>query len=280
MKKVFEIDMSWRRVLILSVLSAAVTALLNCIPALEGSSFTAPAETLELWIVLAVFIIMNCENYKDAVLKTFVFFLISQPLIYLIEVPFKAAGWSLFGYYPFWGLITVLTIPGAAIAYRVKKGDALAAVILSAANIMMIITGLSRISTVIYEFPRLLISLLFCLGFPFFFIFTLLKQKRSRAIAIALSILAIIAGICVYLIFPSGSSTSYPLEEGSWSVVSVSEPGLDVSIESSDSMNLSSHKNGVYTLILEDENGRKICYEISVDGGNHYISVGAPHDCD
>ena len=36
--------------------------------------------------ILAIFIIVNCKNSKDAIIKCFVFFLISQPLIYLVEI--------------------------------------------------------------------------------------------------------------------------------------------------------------------------------------------------
>lgn len=279
MKKHFEIEMNWRRVLLLSVASAVVTALLNCIPTLARTSFAAPAETLELWVVLAVLIIMNCSNVKEAMLKTFVFFLISQPLIYLIEVPFKEAGWSLFQYYPFWGVITVLTIPGAALAFRVKKGDILSAVILSVANFLLLLNGLSRISIVVYEFPRYLITLIFCLFFPFWFIVSLLKEKKSRIIAFLLAIAMILALICMYVVFPRDSTLSYLVEEGNWKLESVSPSGLQVQV-GEDDMTLKSHMNGEYTVILEDESGRKLCYDVTVSGGDHYIAVEKPYSID
>lgn len=277
MKKLLNTKMTWLRVIIFAVATGVITALLNCIPGLQRTSFTAPAETLEIWVPFALYIIMNCKGYKEAMLKTFVFFLISQPLIYLVEVPFNERGWELFQYYPFWGIITVLTIPGAALAYRVKKGDAISAVILSIANLLMITLGLSRINNVIFEFPRYLITLIFCLGCPVIFIIYLLKNKRSRIIAIILGIVALIIGLCMFVFFPGDSSTSFSLEEGSWSGVLVSEKGLTANIEESGSMALESHKNGEYTVTVIGEDGKKICYDVTVKGANHYITVGEPY---
>lgn len=273
MKRLLKTEMTWVKVMILAVGSAVVIALLNCIPALERTSFTAPAETLEAWIVLAVYIIMNCKSYKDSMLKTFVFFLVSQPLIYLIEVPFKEAGWSLFGYYPFWGIVTVLTIPGAAIAYRVKKGDTLSALILSVANVGMIIIGFDRINTVIYEFPRFIITLIFCLAFPVIFIVLLLKEKKSRIIASSFAAAAVIAGILIFIIFPSDSTCSYYIEEGDWSVSYVSDDGLNVEVLGEESLEFSSHKNGNYNVTLTSSDGRVKNYSVSVSGGNNIIRI-------
>lgn len=213
MNKIIRHEMTWVYVLILSVASAVVTALLNCIPGLERTSLTAPAETPEVWVVLAVYIILNCKGYKDAMLKTFVFFLISQPLIYLIEVPFKPLGWGLFNYYPFWGFVTVLTIPGAALCYRVRKGDMLAALILSAANFLMIFTGLYRINTLTSEFPRFLLALIFCIAVPFLFSWFLLKTKNARITAMALCVLFIIAGIWYFVFYQKNVTTDYTAAE-------------------------------------------------------------------
>ncbi len=41
----------------------------------------------------------------------FFFFLISQPLIYLLQVPFSSMGFELFIYYKYWFIWTLLTIP-------------------------------------------------------------------------------------------------------------------------------------------------------------------------
>lgn len=38
---------------------------------------------------------MNSKDPLDSALKTFVFFLISQPLVYLVQVSFSEMGWGL-----------------------------------------------------------------------------------------------------------------------------------------------------------------------------------------
>ena len=264
-------EISPRRLLVISIASAVITAALNCIPALEGSSFTAPAETLELWIVLAVYIIMNCKSYREAAVKTFLFFLISQPLIYLLEVPFKSMGWGLFRYYPYWGLLTLLTIPGALIAYRVKKDDFLAAIILSVANVLMILTGTSRLGTVVYDFPRMLLAVLFCLGMPFALIYFSLKNRRSRTVAIVIAAAVIALGGGKALLFPERGATTYPVEEGCWSVAEVPS-GLDITLED-ESMTIQSRRPGEYTVTLISEDGRIQKYAVTVEGDGMRIGV-------
>ena len=277
MNRLFNIKMTWPKVIIFAIASAVVTALLNCIPALEKTSFTAPAETVELWILLAIIVIMNCSSYVEAALKTFVFFLISQPLIYLIEVPFKAAGWGLFRYYPYWAILTLLTIPGALIAYRVKKDDVLSAVILSAANVAMIAFGATRLRTLIYSFPHQLIAVIFCFVCPVLLTIYLIKNKTGRILAFVIAAAALAVTIYMYVISPSASTTSYYLEEGNWTVEYVSDDSLEASI-ANDDLVLKSNKAGDYVVILISDEGRKLSYNISVDGGTGLISVDGPTD--
>lgn len=274
LKKSLTREMTWPRLLIISVASAVVVAVLNCIPALENTSFTVPAETTEVWVVLAVYIIMNCKGYKDAVIKTFVFFLVSQPLIYLIEVPFKEAGWGLFSYYGFWAFITVLTIPGSAIAYRVKKGDWISALILSVANGMMIIGILYRVQTLIYEFPRYLLMFIFCFITPIIFNLLLLKDKKSKIIAFALVVVSIGIGLWKFLLFPTDFKTSYPLDEpGNWTVETEPEDGLTVVVDGEDSLDLASHRNGDYSFVIVSDEGERIKFDVNVSGGDHVINI-------
>lgn len=119
MKKYFgEYNIRWSRVIILAVITAVYTAVINLMPFLKETSFQDIAISLECWILFAVFIIVNCKNWWEASLKCFVFFLISQPLIYLIEVPFNSLGWRIFQYYKYWFIMTVLTLPGAVVAFQ------------------------------------------------------------------------------------------------------------------------------------------------------------------
>ena len=101
-KKLFGgIKMTWPRLILFAVISGIVTALIALLVP-EGNSVKQIAVTFEVWIVLAIIIVVNCEKPLEAACRTFVYFLISQPLVYLIQVPFNSMGWGLFGYYRYW----------------------------------------------------------------------------------------------------------------------------------------------------------------------------------
>ncbi|MBQ1507321.1 MAG: hypothetical protein IIZ36_02715, partial [Ruminococcus sp.] len=111
------IDMKWWKVIVLAVASAVITFIFLVVPIFENTSFYNMGVTFEAWILLAVFIMANCKKPLESALKTFVFFLISQPLIYLFQVPFSSMGWGLFGYYKYWAIWTVLTFPMAFVGW-------------------------------------------------------------------------------------------------------------------------------------------------------------------
>ena len=112
MKKIFgEVDLTWKRLIICAVLIGISVGLLNSVPFLFDTTITDIATYFDFWIFCGIFIIMNSKSNKEAALKCFVFFLISQPLIYLAEVPFNRMGWGIFVYYKPWFIWTLLTIP-------------------------------------------------------------------------------------------------------------------------------------------------------------------------
>lgn len=121
-------------------------------------------ETLEAWIFLAIIIIANSKKPLESALKTFVFFLISQPLIYLIQVPFTWQGWGIFQYYKFWFILTLCTFPAAYIGWYIKKKNWLSLIILMPMLILLALIAKGGINHVIYEFPHLLLMVVFCVA--------------------------------------------------------------------------------------------------------------------
>ena len=98
-RKVFGgIRMTWPRLILFAVISGLVTGLVALLVP-DGSSFRQIAVTFEAWIVLAIIVVVNCEKPLEAACKTFVYFLISQPLVYLVQVPFNSLGFGLLKYY-------------------------------------------------------------------------------------------------------------------------------------------------------------------------------------
>lgn len=238
-KLFFETKMTWIRVVLLAVFSAVLTAAVLLIPALANTSAGYLGVTPEAWFVFALIIVMNCEKPLEAAIKTFVFFLISQPLIYLFQVPFYDRGWEIFIYYPYWLKITFLTLPGAVVAWFVKKDNWFAALILSVATGYIGATLVASGFTVVQSFPGELIRAVFCLLEILVFIFVLLKKKRSRIVCIVLT-LAVMAAFGAYKLsgradiyrgyyeLPVGHTWEIQTTDGYVGNVEIGEDGLEV----------------------------------------------------
>ena len=184
LKKLFGgIEMTWPRIIISAVIIAAYTALMLLLPCTDRTSLRDIGGDIPCWIMFALIIISNCKTPKEAAAKTFVFFLISQPLIYLFQVPFSALGWGLFGYYPPWALWTVLTIPMSLIGWHTRKKGWLAPVILSAMLILLADCGAGYFQTVLYFPPYQILSGIACVLFIVMLIYGILPERKQRIFA-------------------------------------------------------------------------------------------------
>lgn len=196
LKKYFgSYNITWTRVIIFAVITAVITAVLNEIHFLNDTSFQDIAIAFECWFLFAVFIIVNCEKWWEASLKTFVFFLISQPLIYLLEVPFEPLGWGVFMYYRHWFIFTLLTIPGAAIAFLVKKQKWYSVPVLCVATGYLAYAAVMYIDMMTRHFPHHLISCIFCIALAVFFILVLFDKKSLRVSSFAITAAALLASV-------------------------------------------------------------------------------------
>lgn len=184
----FNINMSWFKVIIFSILSALFSALMLIIPFTVHTSLSASGTTFEFWVFMALIIIMNCEKPLEAALKTFVFFLISQPLIYLFQVPFSYLGWDLFMFYKQWFVITLLTFPGAFIAWYIKKDNLLSVLILSVASFILVYMGKYYYSYVVNRFPFYSLAFIFCFAQAYGLGLILLKNKTNKIISLILTL--------------------------------------------------------------------------------------------
>ena len=107
------------------------------LPITKDTSFRDIAIMFEWWTLFGIIIIINSKS------------LVSQPLIYLIQVPFSSMGWGLFGYYRYWFYWTLACIPMGFIGYYIKKKNYLSILILLPMFIMLIIMGLGYINSAI-----------------------------------------------------------------------------------------------------------------------------------
>lgn len=196
----FSINMTMKKVVVLAIGSALFSSVMLIIPFTSHTSLANPGTHLEFWIVLALIIIINCNSEIEAIIKTFVFFLISQPLIYLIQVPFVEMGWGIFRYYPRWFIFTLLTIPGSYIAYQVKKDIIIGSFVLGLATAFLAFSSFYFLSTTLDQFPKYLISTIFCMYFAFALVKTLLHKKVNRIIGYSMVAIGILLGIWVNIL--------------------------------------------------------------------------------
>ena len=191
-KLFFHTKMTWTRVLWAAVLCGVVVGALMIPPFLENTSLRQPGTTFEFWIRAALVIILNCEKPVEAGLKTFVFFLISQPIIYLVQVPFSWLHWGIFSYYPYWAKLTLLTLPGGMLAWYVRRGDILASLLLCAAEGLLCLVLPTYVRHVLRAFPEMLLAALFTAGEIVLLPTVLLRPKWLR-----LAVIVLAAGMAV-----------------------------------------------------------------------------------
>lgn len=261
--------MGWKKVILLSVITAVYTAGVNLIPFLKDTSFQDIAVNLEAWILFAMLIIMNCETRKEAVIKTFVFFLISQPLIYFIEALLGPVGFGIFGYYRYWFAVTLLTIPGAAVAFQVKKKGWLGALALSVAIAFLGYMAVTYYRGLRTRFPNHILSMIFCVAFAVMMIVLFIDDFKPRFVVTVILIAAISLSL---LVTKPVLTYEVVLPEGNW--VYVIEDDSIVQIEKTDSDNFTLHagKAGGTLITFTKENGERKEYYVTISNSGIYLN--------
>ena len=208
LKKLFGgIELTWPKLIIAAVIAGAFTALMALIPALEYTSFHTIAVSFEVWILFGILIIMNSRSNLDSALKCFVFFLISQPLVYLIQVPFSRLGWALFGYYRTWFIWTLLCFPMGFIGYWMKKDKWWGYLILLP---MIALTGssyLTYFSDFQFSMPRYILVVLFCACAMILYPAAIFEDRRIRTVGAVVGGAAVIVLTVICLLNPPVYST-------------------------------------------------------------------------
>jgi len=199
-KLFFGLNLTWPKLIIFSVIIGLFVGILMTIPALKDTSFTRIGVIMHWWVLFGIIIFTNCKKPLEAALKCFVFFLISQPLIYLVQVPFAEMGWGLFGYYRYWFLWTLTTFPLAFIGnWAINRNGVLPALILSPAILLVALEGIGEFK----HSPQYLLSGIFCVAIIIVIIMGALRNWKLRGITIILSAILMIP---LYLIFGSKPS--------------------------------------------------------------------------
>ena len=200
-KKLFGgIELTWKKLIVFAIIAGLFTAAMAILPATNDTSFEDIAVYLDVWILFGILIIMNSKSPLDSALKCFVFFLISQPLVYLIQVPFSSLGWQIFGYYKYWFIWTLFTLPMGYIGYYMKKDKWWGLLILAPILIILGIDYSNYLGKTVYLFPHHLLSALFCAVTIAIYPLCIFNDKKVKTIGIIISILIILAATVYALV--------------------------------------------------------------------------------
>ena len=282
-KKIFgEIDLTWIKLIIFAVISGIYTAIMALLPVFKDTSFHDIVVTFEVWILFGIIIIMNSKSALDSALKCFIFFLISQPLVYLIQVPFNNWGFGIFNNYKYWFIWTILTIPMGFIGYYIKKDKWWGILILVS---MLLLLGSGSyyfyLRETLFDFPYHLLTTIFCLITMLLYPLCVFNNKKNKIISFIISALIIIfltilafTNRKVYnaTLLSSGSIENVTfnenynvyLEKDLGEVYIRYEEGMeDYLIEGN------FKKTGKTNLILTDENENKTVFELNI-GNNTF----------
>ncbi len=284
MKKLFgEIDLTWKKLIVFAFIAGVYTAIMATIPILKYTSFHTIAVTFEVWILFGIIIIMNSKSNKDAALKCFIFFLISQPLVYLLQVPFSWQGWNLFQYYKYWFIWTVFCIPMGYIGYYMKKDKWWGYLILLPMIIIVAFEYGDYLSNLLFSFPCYVLITLFCAGTMIIYPLYIFNNKKIKITGVIISSFLIIIMTILSLINPPVYSTQI-LANGENNVfdetysVYLEDSSLgDVKIVYLDSIEIymvqaDFKKEGKTTLVLESPNGERVEYDLDVKRDTYTIN--------
>ena len=192
LKKLFGgLNMTWPKLILFAVIAGVYTGLINQVPFLHDTSLTDPAIYFDRWVLCGILIIMNAKSNLDSALKCFVFFLISQPLIYLVEVPFL--GWTVMGYYRNWILWTILTFPMGFVGYFMKKDKWWGLLILMPMLVLLAGHYGGYLGQTVFSFPRHLYSAIFCAATMLIYPVAIFSEKRVRIAGVVISAVLIAA---------------------------------------------------------------------------------------
>lgn len=260
------LSIAWPKLIIFAIIMGVYTALMAMLVP-DGNSFHDIAVTPEWWVLPAILIIVNSKKPLDAALKTFVFFLISQPLVYLVQVPFSHMGWSLFGYYKYWFIITLLTFPGAFIGWFIKKDKWYSSLILSIMTVFLALTAANYIQSFPETFPNHLLSTVYCLATIPIFIFGIFKNKAPRIITVAISVAALVISFVIGYTTPYEAYNNTFIEENN--ITFIGEPYISFYTgEGKGDVEIIKYDDG-YNFKLMGEKGKSYQFTVS-DDENEY----------
>ncbi|MBQ3409341.1 MAG: hypothetical protein IJH12_09080 [Clostridia bacterium] len=276
-KKLFGgIDLSWKKLIIFAIIAGVYTAIMAMLPIATDTSFADITISFEVWILFGIFIIMNSKSAKESSLKCLVFFLISQPLVYLIQDIINHSNLFL-TYYRNWTLWTILTIPMGFIGWYMKKDKWWGLAILIPMLLFLGIHYSGFLGETLYFFPHHLLSTLFCIVTMIVYPMFIFENKKIKITGFVISLIIISVMTIISLsnkttynttLVTNGGSAGAVFNDSYKAYLEDNKLG-NVHIEYDNGLedyvvNAEFNRAGKTNLILEDSNGNKTIFEIDV----------------
>ena len=189
--KTLNLSMSWKTVLIMAVVTGVLTGILAQIPFLANTSFSDIAVSHEWWILFAMLIIVNQKQWWMAGAKAWVFFLVSQTCVFLAEWPL--AGTFYTPYWIRWMEISLLTFPGAILAWFALEKNVAGDFFLSLPCSLLCILGIMYIIALFQNPPFHLLTVCFCFLQAVFWLLCL-KEGKHLGITLLFTLILTMGG--------------------------------------------------------------------------------------
>ncbi len=280
MKKMFGgINLTWPKLIALAIIIGIYTAIMAMLPITNDTSFSDLAVTFEVWIFLGIFIIMNSKSPIDSALKCFIFFLISQPLIYIVQDIVNHS--NLFAaYYRFWVLWTIACFPMGFIGYYMKKDKWWGLLILTPMLLFTGEMGAGYLSNTMFSFPRHLLTTIFCIISLIMYPLLIFKNKKIKTVGVTISGIIIILLVLVSIMNPFiydtyllSSGEKYQFDDTYKTYLLDNKYG-DLNIvcdEECCMIHAKFKKAGKTEFILESPDGKKITFDISIEKNSYTL---------
>ena len=282
MEKIFGgLNLTWKKLIVLSIIIGIYAGIIAMIPIAIDTSFTDLTVTFEVWILFGIIIITNSKSAKDSALKCFVFFLISQPLIYLTQDLIKHS--SLFiTYYRNWIPWTIACIPMGFIGYYMKKDKWWGLLILTPMLLFLSIFYSEYLSKTIFSFPKHLLTTIFCMITLIIYPLYIFKNKKNRIIGTTISATIIIVMTILCFLNPPVYSTDI-LSSGekyqfdsTYKAYLIDQKYGDLSIKYEEAIecylvHAEFNKAGTTKFVLESPDGEKMIFDITINRDNYTV---------
>lgn len=213
----------------------------------------------------------------------FCFFLISQPLVYLIQVPFSQLGWELFGYYPTWFMWTLLCFPMGFIGYWMKKGKWWGLLILLPMIVLTADSYAGYFSDFLFYMTRYILICLFCVCAMILYPVAIFDDKRIRIAGAAISAAVVIALTVIGILRPPVYKTEIMASgedhvfDDTYTVSFADEKYGDVKIVYDDGaeaymVHCDFRRAGSTVLTIESPDGEKTEYDLIIERSTYAIT--------